>query len=218
MKTISSKQDVSAGSTVGRLTVVQIHAVKTGKQNHYYCRCACTCGKTKSVRIDHLRNGKIQSCGCLSSELLINRNMTHGLSKSTSYKCWAGMINRCQNPKDPRFKDYGGRGISVCERWLSFENFLEDMGQRPSMAHSIDRKNNDLGYFLSNCYWATLTEQQNNTRRNKFITFQGQTKTAAQWARHLGLDVVTLRARIQRGWPLHRALVQCKKQVSEVQE
>jgi hypothetical protein len=105
------------------------------------------------------------------------------------HDAWRGMLARCRNPRHPSYKNYGGRGITACERWNSFENFLDDMGKRPSPKHSLDRIDNNGNYEPGNCRWATRREQANNTRMNRFVTFDGRTMTLAQWARETGIHV-----------------------------
>ena len=165
--------------------------------------CLCECGKIKAVNIQNLKSGKSKSCGCLRREL----HTTHGKSRTGSreYACWLAIRQRCTNPSDPRFKDYGGRGIAVCERWTDFENFLKDMGPRPA-GGSIDRVDNSLGYQPDNCRWATRKQQQNNTRRCVVLTFRGESLTATQWAERIGIKPHTLLTRIKRGWSVEKAL------------
>jgi len=116
------------------------------------------------------------------------------------------MVTRCTNPNYPRFADYGGRGITVCDRWLRFEGFLEDMGERPK-GTTINRKHNNLGYCPENCEWATVKEQANNQRSNRLLTHNGRTQTMAQWAEELGMSYDTLRGRLDKlNWSLEKAL------------
>lgn len=196
------------GLKYGRLTVIGF-AGQNGRNNgHWYCRCECS--KVTMVQGCHLQDGRTTSCGCFHMEKVIECNTTHGHNKkgrvSPTYCSWGSMLERCQNPKNNRFNDYGARGITVCKRWLKFENFLADMGERPK-GKTLDRKKNDLGYFKDNCRWATLTEQNNNTRRNVFLTFEGKTQTITQWAREKGINNGTLRSRIVlQGWSIERAL------------
>lgn len=111
------------------------------------------------------------------------------------------MIQRCFNPRNSRYHRYGGRGITVCVAWLTFEGFYADMGDRPN-GYSLERKDNDGNYEPENCKWALPKEQMNNTRRNIFIEYEGRRQTIAQWSRETGLNTVTIRARLRRRWPL----------------
>ena len=116
-------------------------------------------------------------------------------------KSWEAMLNRCRSNKHVHYNDYGGRGIAVCDRWLLFENFLADMGSRPSKNHSIDRIDNNGNYEPGNCRWATRIEQHRNKRSNRHITAMGETHTLAGWAERTGLLKQTIRMRLERGWP-----------------
>lgn len=130
----------------------------------------------------------------------------HGGSKTRAYGSWDAMTQRCTNPKHKAFHRYGGRGIVICDRWRDFANFLADMGQPPSDKHSLERENNDLGYSLDNCKWATKIEQQNNMARNRRLTLNDKTLTVAQWARVLGVRPQLIDQRLRRGWSLERTL------------
>jgi hypothetical protein len=121
----------------------------------------------------------------------------HGMWSTPTYASWADMLSRCRNPKGKQWKDYGGRGIRVCRRWLKFENFVADMGLRPK-GRTLDRVDNDRNYTPANCRWATRLEQQNNQRRNVRLSYGGQTKTLAQWARQAGVSRDVLRGRVCR--------------------
>lgn len=164
----------------------------------------CDCGKLHVGRLPHLRSGKIASCGCLHSEMSAARRFKHGHTKgkrSPEYNAWEHMIERCYDPKWREYFNYGGRGITVCERWKnSFVNFLADMGLRPSANHSIDRIENAGNYEIGNCRWATRLEQNNNKRSNRNLTLGDKTQTLAQWARELGITGCSLSERIQN-WP-----------------
>lgn len=124
--------------------------------------CLCDCGRLTWVQSINI--GKTKSCGC--SYFGRRNGLKHGMSRSPEYNCWVQMRERCGNPNHPWFKNWGGRGIKVCERWMKFESFIEDMGLRPSRFHSIDRVNNDGDYEPGNCRWATRHEQNMNTRRS----------------------------------------------------
>lgn len=135
----------------------------------------------------------------------------HSINKrhTKTYSAWHSMRDRCELPNNPQYCNYGGRGIRVCERWRKFENFLADMGESPSLKHSIDRfPDNNGNYEPGNCRWATKKEQANNKRTNVFVTFNGETKTVSQWAEGLGWKTNTLIYRLKRGWTIERALRQ----------
>ena len=125
---------------------------------------------------------------------------THGMSSSSTYKIWGGMIQRCTNPKTLAYRYYGGRGINVCAEWLSFTNFLKDMGIRPE-GMSLDRIDPDLGYSPDNCRWATSSEQQKNRRDTRLVQLHGSTITLAELSEKTGVSTRALEARIRRGWP-----------------
>lgn len=133
---------------------------------------------------------------------------THGYTGTPEHSVWKHIRQRCLNPNDKSFPDYGGRGIKICDRWLaSFENFFEDMGKRPARGYSIERINNDGDYCPENCIWAKdRIIQNNNTRKNVFLTHNGQTMTVTQWARHIDIPAATLWKRIQREWSTEDAL------------
>lgn len=168
--------------------------------------CKCDCGTIKVIDTCSMANGGTASCGCLRRELHLARKTTHGLSKSPEYHTWVDIWQRCTNPKRWDYDYYGGRGITVCKRWSRFEPFLKDMGFRPSKLHTIDRKNNSLGYSPSNCRWATRLEQSSNQRSTKIIDFGGRSMCISAWARETGIRMETLAARIRKGYPLRVAL------------
>lgn len=133
----------------------------------------------------------------------------HGLQKHSAYQVWRSLIKRCTNPTDKDWHNYGGRGITVCERWLSITSFVHDMGERPA-GMTIERINNDLGYSPDNCRWATRPEQMRNTRQTRLITFNGKTQCLKDWACEIGIDRASLRQRLAK-YPLEIALTRPKR-------
>lgn len=193
------------GSRFSQLTVLS--RAPSGKRREARWLCLCSCGHQTTVASEKLRTGKTKSCGCYGRRLGGERLRTHGMTRTPEFRIWQHIRERCSNPNTKSFKDYGARGITVCDEWRnSFLQFYADMGQRPSSAHSIERKNNDGPYSKENCEWATCLEQNNNTRDNFFITFHDRTQTLAQWAREIGIKSATLRARlVVFKWPTERA-------------
>lgn len=174
------------GHTYGRLRVLSF-AYSKGHNKHW--NCICDCGNTKSISQSKLRSGETKSCGCLRSELSSIRVKTHGDYKSKEYNSWRAMIERCYNPKHKYYKNYGGRGISVCDRWReSYKNFLQDMGRAKTVEHSLDRKDNNIGYEPSNCRWATKQEQCDNKRSNIIFKYNNETLTASQIRRKFNIS------------------------------
>lgn len=162
------------GNRYGRLVVVS-YLGKKGKSHLWNCRCDC--GQEKIIYANNLKKGDSKSCGCLQKEIVSIKNTTHGMTETPMYDVWQSMKWRCVNPENHNYKHYGGRGITVCERWLhSFENFFADMGLRPSPELSIDRIDNNGNYELSNCRWATKGEQNSNTRRNNKVATNKEQK------------------------------------------
>lgn len=128
---------------------------------------------------------------------------THGAARTPPYRAWTAMLNRCRNPSNPAYAYYGGRGIKVCERWLDYASFLEDMGPRPA-GMTLERLDNERGYEPENCCWATRKEQTRNNRRNHYLTAGGERMLLTDWARRLGISAAALHKRIQRGWSEER--------------
>lgn len=190
------------GMQFGRLLAIE-PVTEIGKPLKY--RCQCECGAVTVAWAQSLRTGHTRSCGCLISETTKLRSLRHGMSKSPIHNLWNAMLQRCQNPNVRAYVDYGARGITVCERWQSFENFLEDMGT-PAKGMSLERRNNNLGYSKENCVWATKTTQANNRRSSKVIEFNGKSQTQIQWERELGLRVGQIYDRLSKGWSVERAL------------
>lgn len=197
MKTIDM-----TGKEFGSLTVIE-----KSKSDYYgaYWLCKCNCGNITTVRGSHLRQGKTKSCGCNKGAHFIHEiKHGHAMGKnkkaSPEYSTWLAMMARCKNPKTKHYRLYGGRGISVCERWLKFENFLSDMGLRTSSKHSLDRyPNKDGNYEPGNCRWATIKEQNRNTNRNVFYQHEGRTQILEEWATELNADPGNMGKRLKAG-------------------
>lgn len=164
---------VEIGKKYNKLTVISLS--KSKKQNRRNYDCVCECGNYVTVVSSSLINGGTKSCGCHQRQMAKNAKTTHGLSYSAEYNIWVLMIKRCTNINDKRYNRYGGRGITVCKRWLkSFENFYLDMGARPSVNYSIDRIDNNKGYSPKNCRWVTQKQQSRNTSRNLYLVDNGE--------------------------------------------
>lgn len=167
--------------------------------------CVCECGTRRVVDSNRLVNGKSKSCGCARSAATAKAKTVHGGSYTRTYGIWSGMKTRCLNPNEKCYPNYGGRGITVCERWQSFETFLADMGEAPPGA-TLDRINNDGNYDPSNCRWATLEVQLNNKRSNHRIEIDGVSRTIAEWSRVTGVKESTIMSRLRYGWTKRAAV------------
>jgi len=195
------KQELS-GQRFGRLTVINQADNKSGR----VCwNCKCECGNTKIISAKTLLNGGTQSCGCLRQQMIAQKNTKHGKSirgqVTPEYLTWCEIIKRTENPSCLGFKNYGGRGISMCQEWReSFETFLNDMGKKPTPLHSIERINNESNYSPLNCKWASRKEQNRNKRNNVFLTHEGKTMCIKEWSEHLGIPAPTLYTRKRKNW------------------
>lgn len=189
------------GNKYGRLTVVALSG-KIGGHNVY--RCLCECGGIAIARKDNLISGHTNSCGCLQLE----RASIHNKSSSKLFKVWAGIINRCENENARQYKDYGGRGISICKEWRTNFQAFYDWAIENGYAYglTVDRIDNDGNYCPENCRIASREEQANNTRRNVLIEYNGQRNSIAQWARRTGINEATLWNRLRNGWSVEKAL------------
>jgi hypothetical protein len=187
------------GNRYGRLVVIS-YAGKV-KLNPYW-NCRCECGNEKKVLAISLKNGDSKSCGCLQRELISKMASSHRMARTPEYTTWALIKQRCLNKNASNYKNYGGRGITICERWLeSFENFIADMGKKPSPKHSIDRVDNELGYFKENCRWATIAQQSINKRNTVIIN----KSTLAELAEKYNIKYKTLHLRFAKGWTFDEA-------------
>jgi hypothetical protein len=166
--------------------------------------CKCSCGVEKTISARSLVSGGTISCGCHGKSIIGKSTFVHGHAKrkgtTSEYRCWKNMKNRCYRESDPHYYLYGGRGITICESWLdSFENFIADMGRRPSEKHSIDRIDVDKNYDPSNCRWGTLDQQSRNKRNNIWLEANGERMIMSDWAIEFGIAKETLRKQVKKG-------------------
>lgn len=196
--------EIKIGSKIGKWTVIG-EGKTVGPCGHRKMLCECECGILREVLSYVLKRNGSKSCGCLANKIASKRLLKHGYARHRMYPSWNVMMQRCYNPKNKSYKIYGGRGIKVCKRWHSFENFLKDMGERPKSL-TIERKDNNGNYTPENCIWATRKRQANNTRNNTIYTINGKSKTLAQWADEIGVNHSTIIGRIKRGWPIEKAV------------
>ena len=157
-------------------------------------RCKCDCGKETDVIATQLTRGIVKSCGCLKGD---------GRTKTITYSSWANAKKRCFNKSDDHYQDYGGRGIKMCDRWLnSFDNFLLDMGERPSLEYTLDRIDVNGDYCPENCRWVTNLEQQNNRRNNRYVYYDGEKMSVSSFARRFNIDVFRVFYGLRKGLSL----------------
>lgn len=196
------------GKRYGRLFVLRQEKIEGSRNAMWLVRCDC--GTEKVISGNSMRCGGVVSCGCQRRQNQIEACTKHGHTAggfSPEYSCWSGIIQRCTNPKSRSYSRYGARGITVCKRWKKFDNFLEDMGERPSPNHTIERIDNNEGYKKSNCRWATRQEQMRNISTNRMVTYNGETKCVGEWAQITGINSSTLHSRIfNKNWPIAKAM------------
>lgn len=185
-----------AGQRFGKLAVIS--RAENSLDGSAQWLCQCDCGKSANIRGTNLRSGEVKSCGCSTGEFVANAHRTHGQSKTPIYRTWQSMRERCKNTKSKLYPDYGGRGIRVCDRWASFENFAQDMGPRPD-GYSLDRINNDGNYSPENCRWTDWNCQANNRRNGKLINVNGEMVTIKEASELTGVPHHTIRGRLRKG-------------------
>lgn len=213
---MSRYKDIS-DKRFGRLIAIKV----IGREEVSRCvlwECECDCGKKTIVRSSSLLSGSTKSCGCLQKDRAAEynkNNAIHGKCETKLYKSWAHMKERCLNPNCKSYKNYGARGITICEDWLEFENFNQwaiNNGYKKGL--TIDRIDNNGDYKPSNCRWVNRKKQNNNRRDNVILEFNGKKKTLAQWAEELNINYSTLHSRIYTGWSVEKALTQPVKRKS----
>lgn len=216
------------GKRFHRLKVIEY--IGTDKRNEAIWKCECECGKIINVRSYPLKSGHTKSCGCWKiDEARENpHKSTHGMSNDRLYIIWCNMKARCYNKNNPKYDDYGGRGITVCKEWLddfmNFYNWAMENGYSKEL--EIDRKDNNGNYEPSNCRWTNRITQMNNTRNNMLLSFMGETKTIHQWAEEYKIEFSCLRWRIDNGWSVEKALktpskrryIEYKGEIKTIQE
>lgn len=188
-----------AGQRIGRL-VIKDRAPNQPPYKQARWNCLCDCGAAYVQFGYILRTGKVKSCGCLLNEMRSSGDMrrTHGMNATPEHRVWTGMRQRCENKRCAAYPDYGGRGISICERWASFENFYADMGPRPE-GTTIERKDNDGPYSPDNCVWATRKVQVRNRRTTTMYEWRGETLSLQVWAERIGVPYQTVWHRYKIG-------------------
>lgn len=193
------------GNRFGRLIAIK-YAGKDSRKSSMW-NCLCDCGTSKIISSNKLIKGNTKSCGCLHKEVASGLLATHRKTRTAEYVAWVGIKGRCLNTENKNYSNYGGRGIGIDDRWAeSFENFLDDMGNKPTPSHSIDRIDNDGNYSLENCRWATKKVQARNRRITRTIEYNGESKSLAEWAEVTGIHRATIASRISAGWTTGRAL------------
>lgn len=181
------------GKRYGKLSIVS-ELVDRNKNGHIMYSCICDCGKIKEILGVSIRSGMTTSCGCAQRDSVLK----HGMDGTPEYRAWISMKNRCTSNKSANYKNYGGRGISVCNEWMDFNAFINDMGLRPSASHSIDRIDNNKGYSKGNCRWSTKKEQAQNRRSSVIVRFNGEDMFMDRFAKIIGLTESGARKRVNR--------------------
>jgi hypothetical protein len=205
--------DDLSGMIFGRWKVLCKSNDKNFKGSYWLCRCLC--GNERIVQASRLKAGRSKSCGCLQKELTRQRSIKHGMNGTRLYQCWQGMLVRCYNTNSKAYKNYGGRGISVCDEWKQFDSFYKwSMNNGYKSDLTIDRIDNNGNYAPSNCKWSTYLEQQNNRRDCKYYKFNGKQMTLSQWARHFGINRGLLYIRVgEKGWTIEQFVEWYKREL-----
>jgi hypothetical protein len=198
-----NKTNDLTGQRFGRLVATRLIREKKYGSSQISYECICDCGNTHTVVARCLRDGRSTSCGCYHKEVVTQLKYKHGGKGTPEYMAWKNMKSRCLNPNNNRFKDWGGRGVTIHESWVNdFDAFLKDLGPKP-VGSSLDRINNNLGYQPGNCEWRTMAQQNNNRRNNISIEYNGEVKNVCAWAAHFGITNNTFHSwRVRKGWTM----------------
>jgi hypothetical protein len=193
------------GQKFGNAIVLKRVANKGGRVAYL---CKCDCGNEFVTTALNLKSGDTKSCGCIRAKMLSSRNERHGKSKTRLYRIWLGIKKRCTNKNESCYKNYGGRGIKICDEWVNnypaFETWANANGYNENL--TIDRIDVNGNYCPNNCRWITKQEQGYNKRNSRFIEYNNKKRTVAEWAKELGINYDTIHLRLQRGWPIEKVL------------
>lgn len=204
------KNKIYIGERFGSLVVVEDKGIKKNANGypHHIWLCQCDCGNIREAKSEYLNNGRTNNCGCLTSNKLSESSKKHGMVNTRLYRTWKHMKYRCHNPNEPKFYNYGGRGITVCDEWQTFTTFCEwALKNGYSDDLTLDRIDVNGNYEPNNCRWVDYKKQANNTRRNRNITYKGITKTLTEWGEFMGINASTLRYRLLNlNWSVEKAL------------
>lgn len=206
---MNRKFEYHKGQMFGELTFLEedFHEKEvTGFQKYRKAVVQCFCGKKFITRISGLKNGRVTSCGCRRRDAHLRRITRHNMSGSSEYSSWESMKARCLNPKNRFYSNYGGRGIKVCERWMNFKNFLQDMGNKPSSDYTIDRIDVNGDYCPENCRWSDRHTQDRNRRTNIKFEINGEVKILMDIAKEHGLHQQTIKSRVSKGMTIEEAI------------
>lgn len=196
-----------AGLRFGKLVVIERQGLTATKRRQSQWLCHCDCGRDTLVSAGNLNHGVTKSCGCLRPASFLRP--AHGMIETSEYRTWSRIKDRCLNSNNSAYPNYGGRGISICDRWRdSFQSFLADMGTKPTPAHTIERDDNNGNYEPDNCRWATRKEQGRNRRVTRHVLVLGRKFSLSEAIERFAFrSAGTVHSRIRRGWPIEKAIL-----------
>ena len=195
---MTNRSDI-AGQIFGKLKAIAPTSER--KRGYVVWQFKCGCGNVVHFALSRVTHGRTKSCGCEKPG-----NVKHGMSRTPIYRAWISMMSRCTDPKHESYRYYGGRGISFHHSWNSFEQFYNDMGDLPFPEAQIDRKENDKDYGPTNCHWVTAVVNQSNKSNNRYLSYDGESKTIAEWSRVYGIAHSVISYRIRAGWTIDDAI------------